>query len=500
MKKKLIKVSSLILSGLMITSTLPTFAYEKDVNGNSVEFINYQNSEDSNVTNVYAEIGSEYKVTIPKIIVLSGIDKKADYYVKVKGDIAGYETVNVVPDNTVNLYTKNKASQAGIIVQDKTAWKFDNFDVDANGSIEASGLTAGKWSGTFNFNINLEDEQAMVIERVLGDLVLPPVDEWDSINVPVTATFGIGETGSMNALKESLDESESMSITSSNENVAVIENNSIIRAIAPGTTRITTTLYENEVEDKSFSFDLKVNESTKPQATLPEAGTKLSEMSFSQIQAVAKAGKTEDYNIKLGDIIKVNDSIDAEIISIGSDYIEFMTIQNIVDSVKVAQQNVRGSIIYMYNSSFYTVPQVNNGITNTAQVSYVGSNIQSEVNAWLDSQSDEFKSSLQNVEREYEVATLEYYDIVNQKYRQTITGTITDIEKVYIPTKAELENVYTISVNHRKDCSWTATPHIVSGGYYAFESFGSFYYGNNARIDYHNGYKGYGAVVLFRIG
>ena len=32
MKKNLIRMSSLILSGLMITSILPTFAYEKDVN------------------------------------------------------------------------------------------------------------------------------------------------------------------------------------------------------------------------------------------------------------------------------------------------------------------------------------------------------------------------------------------------------------------------------------------------------------------------------------
>ncbi len=126
MKKNLIKISSLILSGLMITSVLPTFAYEKDVNNNSIESVKYQNTDDEDYTkqtNVFSELGSEYSVTIPKTIVLSGIDKKASYYVKVEGDIAGYETINVIPDEPVDLHTKNKDMQVGIVTQDKTAWK-----------------------------------------------------------------------------------------------------------------------------------------------------------------------------------------------------------------------------------------------------------------------------------------------------------------------------------------------------------------------------------------
>ena len=91
---------SLMLAALMcFTSIIPSFAYDYDIDekGNSVEEVEYQNTEDedyTNVTNVFAEIGSEYKVTIPKTIVLSGVTKSADYYVKVEGDIAGYETVS----------------------------------------------------------------------------------------------------------------------------------------------------------------------------------------------------------------------------------------------------------------------------------------------------------------------------------------------------------------------------------------------------------------------
>ena len=498
MKKNLIKISSLILSGLMITSALPAFAYEKDVNGNSVEFINYQNSEDSNVTNVYAEIGSEYKVTIPKTIILSGIDKKADYYVKVEGDIAGYETVNVVPDETVNLYTKNKDVQAGTITQDKTAWKFDNFDVNANGTVEASGLTAGKWSGTFNFNIELSDEQTIVVEKVLGDLVLPPVDEWDSINVPVTATFGIGETGSMNALKASLDESESMTITSSNENVAIIKDNKTIRAIAPGKTKITT-LIESEENTKSFSFDLKVSESLDVQVELPEIGTSLSDMSFKEIQAVAKAGKAADYDIKIGDILKVNDEINARVVSIGKDYIEFCTVQKVVEDCRFTKNITIGYASVGYNeiSSYYDSPQVDFG-TDTAEIGYVGSNIKKSVEKWLDSQSYEFKSVLKDTERTYDVVTMTHK---GQLYYQSFSHTVTDIEKVYIPTGSEVANLYNVSNNYRTNGFWwTASPAYPCDNPANALAFGFFAYSNSGTITFNSGNYFIGAIAMFRIG
>ena len=182
------KYTSLLLAGLMcFTSIMPTFAYDLDSSGNSIEEIEYQNTADedyTNATNVFAELSSEYKVTIPKTIVLSGVDKKANYYVKVSGDIAGYETVNVIPDEEVVLSTKNKASQIGIITQDKTAWKFDNFDVDANGTVEASSLTAGKWSGTFNFNIYMdshEDDEPIILAAGLYDENDNLIVSWDDM-------------------------------------------------------------------------------------------------------------------------------------------------------------------------------------------------------------------------------------------------------------------------------------------------------------------------------
>ena len=145
-------------------------AYTLDAAGNSEALIEYQDSTDEDFNNevsVLAEIGSMYKVTIPKVIVLSGLSKQASYYVDVTGDIAGSETIKVVPDETVELHTNNKSDVAGIITQDKTSWIVSELGTKANGLVKADDLTSGKWSGTFNFNINLEGSNKPLIKSIL---------------------------------------------------------------------------------------------------------------------------------------------------------------------------------------------------------------------------------------------------------------------------------------------------------------------------------------------
>ena len=112
-------------------------------------------------TTVYAEIGSEFKVTIPKKIILSGTTKSGTYTVTVEGDIAGLEVISVTPDSAVTLSSKDKADVIGTITQDKLNWTYSEIYTDskilANGSISAQGITAGAWNGTFNFAIKLEN-------------------------------------------------------------------------------------------------------------------------------------------------------------------------------------------------------------------------------------------------------------------------------------------------------------------------------------------------------
>lgn len=119
-----------------------------------------ENNTATNTTTVYAEIGSEFTVTIPKKIVLDGESKTGTYTVSVEGDIAGNEYVSVKPDETVVLSSNNLADVTASISQDKTEWYYSEMlenGVIGNGAIDANGITAGVWNGTFNFNIKLEN-------------------------------------------------------------------------------------------------------------------------------------------------------------------------------------------------------------------------------------------------------------------------------------------------------------------------------------------------------
>ncbi len=251
MKRKFIKIASLSLASLMMLTSVPTYA------DYSEESVTYQTSDEedfSTETSVLAEIGSEYSVTIPKVIVLSGVTKSANYYVKVEGDIAGLESVNVVPDDTGDLYSNNKSVQVGTITQDKTSWQYNNFDIDANGNVTADGITAGKWSGTFNFNINLaSDENTTILEMVLGDLILPPIGEWGANQPTAIAKFEVGESGSVSSLYGDSFTND-ITLTSSNEEVVKIENNRLV-AVAPGVATITAT----NANDETFTFEMRVN-------------------------------------------------------------------------------------------------------------------------------------------------------------------------------------------------------------------------------------------------
>ena len=164
MKKYNNFLASLLALSLSLTFTFPAFASDIfiDKEDNSVEHIEYQNNKDEdfvNATNVFAKLKTIYKVTIPKTVVLSGIEKKASYYVNVTGDIAGYESVNVIPEKEFNLFADNKDAQKASVDQNETVWTFDTLNKKANGTITAPGITAGKWTGMFNFDINLENKE-----------------------------------------------------------------------------------------------------------------------------------------------------------------------------------------------------------------------------------------------------------------------------------------------------------------------------------------------------
>ena len=215
-KRNFVKMLSLTLAvsfGFTSIVWADDFNYSLDASKNSIEQIEYQTSgtEDfSNKTNVYAEVGALYKVTIPKVIVLSGVDKKANYFVTVEGDIAGNEVVQVKPDETVDLYSNNKTVQTGVITQNKITWTVSELGKTANGLVVADGITAGKWSGTFNFNINLSG--------VLGDINVPSL-------MLSTSNFlmGVGDAHQVNAYYAGEDVTQQVDWTSDNNKFSVTD-------------------------------------------------------------------------------------------------------------------------------------------------------------------------------------------------------------------------------------------------------------------------------------
>ena len=128
------------------------------ISGNIKLKASWAQIEDNVGCNVFATISDEYKVTIPKTIVISGKTGEAQYCVKAEGDIAGIENICIVPDNTVALHSINKEDVIAQISQDKTSWTYDDLGTQSNGWLKAT-LTAGKWSGNFNFNIYVENNE-----------------------------------------------------------------------------------------------------------------------------------------------------------------------------------------------------------------------------------------------------------------------------------------------------------------------------------------------------
>ena len=159
------KILSLALASVVLAGAVtPASAYT-----NSVGAVNetQEVTEDSTKQcEVYAEVGSSYTVTIPKKITLDGATKTGGYTVSCTGDIAGDEYVSVTPDASFAMSQDGKDDVTASITQGTTKFRGDNYTgslgegealmaTGAVGAIDAQGLTAGAWNGTFNFEIAL---------------------------------------------------------------------------------------------------------------------------------------------------------------------------------------------------------------------------------------------------------------------------------------------------------------------------------------------------------
>ena len=110
-----------------------------DTNGNTITE-NYQNST--------------FSVTIPKTISLNGLTGKGNYNVKVNGTFYYNDTLTVTPSNSFTLKDKNNINTLQTnVTQTTTSFTKNNLG-STSGSISLNKTKfAGKYDGTFNFNI-----------------------------------------------------------------------------------------------------------------------------------------------------------------------------------------------------------------------------------------------------------------------------------------------------------------------------------------------------------
>ena len=118
----------------------------------------WQNGEISEEVRVNVDVASSFTITIPKEIVLNGNDGSATYKVKCEGDIAGDQVITIVPDNSFTLYEDGGKETPVTVTQPDTDFTYQKIDAGNtyDGDLSASEISAGNWSGKFNFNIEFK--------------------------------------------------------------------------------------------------------------------------------------------------------------------------------------------------------------------------------------------------------------------------------------------------------------------------------------------------------
>ena len=81
-----------------------------------------------------------------------------EYTVSVKGNIAGSDVIKVIPDSTFKMSQSGKSDIDTAITQSKTEFTYSDgvradAPVEGLGTVQMASMSAGKWNGTFYFNL-----------------------------------------------------------------------------------------------------------------------------------------------------------------------------------------------------------------------------------------------------------------------------------------------------------------------------------------------------------
>ena len=100
-----------------------------------------------------------FNIVIPKEITINAETESANYYIKANGNILDTQMLSIVPDtNFLMQENGGKNDINGIVTQNNFDYYYNNLQgegTEYNGNIQIYNLSAGEWSGKFNFNISV---------------------------------------------------------------------------------------------------------------------------------------------------------------------------------------------------------------------------------------------------------------------------------------------------------------------------------------------------------
>ena len=234
--KKLIgRVMAFMLAGTMMFSSTPVYA---DTAANSG-------------ADVFATQSSNFTIRIPKQLVLSGNEGTGAYRVAVKGNISGTDIITVTPDAEFYMKQEGKSDILATITQPKTNFTYADgvrpeTEVISDGVIEMASISAGKWSGLFNFTVtssvdlSLEDsigsDKADINGSVIGDDVSQDKhSEYDVITsetrTPIKVTATNSDGVDINASASTIVGSEAKKLLDSLNESGLIEDTEEVDAL-----------------------------------------------------------------------------------------------------------------------------------------------------------------------------------------------------------------------------------------------------------------------------
>lgn len=283
MKKISIKttIAMLFSAVLLIGLTTPALAIVDETQNMS--------ANGTGNTEVFYEQGSSFSITIPKKITLNA-DKTSTYDVTVTGDISSDEEILVVPEETFLMKDQatvgvKKADVTATVEQDKTTWKFNEFNTKGNGLIEAYDLTSGNWAGTFWFNLKLQ----ALVENEATEPVEPEAPQLPVLSVSTqNVTIGLNDKIQINAFLDGVATSN-VDWVSDNENISVI--NGFVEPKATAAAGDSATITVTDKNDPSITTTFTV--------TIIDIGFSKVDDSTIITSLDMKAGETADVKISM---------------------------------------------------------------------------------------------------------------------------------------------------------------------------------------------------------